>query len=114
MPTDPDNARKTPPIVSEYATDPDMQEIIALFVQEMPDRVEQLQSSWTQNQLDQVKRMAHQLKGAGGGYGYPTLGAAAGELESSLNSLAASSQTASLDEIRAQLDSLIDLCNRVA
>ncbi|MGE3109065.1 MAG: Hpt domain-containing protein [Phycisphaerales bacterium] len=114
MPTNPNNLGNPDPIASEFAGDPDMQEIITMFLQEMPDRVEQLQRLWRDSEFDQVKRIAHQLKGAGGGYGYPSLGAAAGALESSLNSLLNNTQGANLQSIRAQLDSLIDLCNRVS
>lgn len=116
MPSNPDNPTNRPntPLVSEYATDPDMQEILTLFIQEMPERVEALQKSWRASEFDQVKRLAHQLKGAGGGYGYPTLGEAAGKLEKSLNEAATKSHADSLESLRAQLDELVNLCNRVA
>lgn len=114
MPTEHDPQPSVQPIVSQFADDPDMQEIITMFVQEMPERVEQLQQSWRASEFDLVKRMAHQLKGAGGGYGYPELGNVAGQLENSLNQLAGSTQATNLDTIRKQLDALIEMCNRVA
>ncbi len=114
MPTGPEKEPQAAPIVSMFADDPDMQEIIGMFVQEMPERVEQLEQSWRASEFDLVKRVAHQLKGAGGGYGYPELGEVAGKLESSLNRLASSTQATSLDQIRAQLNELIDMCNRVS
>jgi len=114
MPSDPNNTAGQPNIRSEFASDPDMQEIIGLFVQEMPERIAQLQSSWTSGEFDAVKRLAHQLKGAGGGYGFPTLGQAAGKLESSVNTLVNNSHGTELNGIKAQLDALVELCNRVA
>lgn len=102
-----------PRLVSEFAGDPDMQELVDLFVSELPDRVARLHSTWNQTQLDEVKRLAHQLKGASAGYGFPTIGAAAGKLEDALHASNSANQS-SLNALKRDLDNLIDLCNRAA
>lgn len=102
-----------PRLVSEFAGDPDMQELVDLFVSELPDRVARLQSTWSQIQLDEVKRLAHQLKGASAGYGFPAIGAAAGKLEDALRTSDAANQL-TLNSLKRDLDNLIDLCNRAA
>lgn len=101
------------PLHSEFAGDPDMAELVDLFVQEMPQRIEQIHAAWHAQELGQVQRLAHQLKGASGGYGYPTLGEAAARLEKTLNQLSEGSQGASLLELRGKFDELIDLLRRV-
>jgi HPt (histidine-containing phosphotransfer) domain-containing protein len=102
-----------PRLVSEFAADPDMQELVGLFISELPDRVALLHSTWNQTQLDEVKRIAHQLKGASAGYGFPSIGAAAGKLEDALRASDSANQS-SLNSLKRDLDNLIELCNRAA
>ena len=60
-------------IVSELASDPDMVELVELFVQELPSRAAALETCLAQHDYEQLVRLAHQLKGAAGGYGFPTI-----------------------------------------
>lgn len=99
---------------SEFANDPDMGELVGLFVQEMPQRLAKLKSSWTEQDLEDVQRLAHQLKGAGGGYGFPALSSAAAEVEKSLVALSEGSARSSTQELRAKFEELIQLCQRVS
>lgn len=102
-----------PPIRSTYATDPDMRELVEFFVQEMPGRITSLRKAFEAAELADLTRLAHQLKGASGGYGFPTIGTKAGELESALKSSSAP-PTQTLAAIKANLDDLIDLCTRAS
>ena len=72
------------PIHSRFASDPEMREIVALFVAELPARLGELHKAWRTGDLDRIRIMAHQLKGAGGGYGFPELSTLAGELEAAI------------------------------
>jgi HPt (histidine-containing phosphotransfer) domain-containing protein len=69
------------PLFSDFASDPEMKELIEMFVSELPDRIEALSKAWNESEFELVGRLAHQLKGAGGGYGFPVIGEAAGRLE---------------------------------
>ena len=112
------------PLFSEFAKDPDMIELVELFVNELPARIKAMQEAIAANNLDVLKRAAHQLKGAGGGYGFPSVSAAAGRLEHSIvESAGGPSPTATaiptlppeslvLAKIRKELDDLVNLCNR--
>ncbi len=99
---------------SEFATDPDMAQIVQMFVQEMPERVRQLDEGWRAQRLEDVRRLTHQLKGASGGYGFPSLGEAAGEVEAALIALSEGSSKASLEDTRHRFEELINLCRRVS
>jgi len=102
-----------PPIRSTFASDPDMRELVEFFVQEMPGRITSLRKAFDAAELSDLTRLAHQLKGASGGYGFPSIGAKAGELESALKTSAVPpAQT--LATIKANLDDLIDLCIRAS
>ncbi len=97
------------PILSTYASDPDMLELIQMYVDEIPERARTIQDYWNRKDLTELKRIAHQIKGASGGYGFPSVGAAAGVLEHQLTA----TPSPDLTEVSRQIDELIDLCARV-
>jgi len=82
------------PIHSEYESDPDMMEIVVEFVAELKDRIATLESLHAAGDLDELRVLAHQLKGAGGGYGFPQITEVAGVLEASLKEAAPPEQIA--------------------
>jgi signal transduction histidine kinase len=55
---------------SSIALHPGMAPIIADLVRDLPGQVEQLRSMLQQQQLDPLRRLVHQLRGACGGYGF--------------------------------------------
>ena len=52
-----------------------------MFVAKLPDRVNLLSKLMQERNLDELKRTVHQLKGAGGGYGFPKITEAAAAAE---------------------------------
>lgn len=103
------------PLVSEFAHDPDMQELVGMFVDEMPERIRSLQDLWETRDLETLKRVAHQLKGASGGYGFMVVGKAAGHLEELLkNTPPERPPETELAALRSRVDELISLCRRVS
>ncbi|MBL8763337.1 MAG: Hpt domain-containing protein [Phycisphaerae bacterium] len=101
------------PIFSQFAQDPEMREIVGLFINEMPTRIAAMRSAWEGQRLEELRRLAHQLKGAGGGYGFPDLGSAAGGLESTLSAVSDGVLGPQLASLRAQFAELLSLCERV-
>jgi HPt (histidine-containing phosphotransfer) domain-containing protein len=102
-----------PPLRSKYAHDPDMAELVRLFVDELPERLKAVSAAWEGQRLSDLKRLAHQLRGASGGYGYPTIGAAAGALEDRIAGATTGAEP-DLESIRKSMDELLDLCRRAA
>lgn len=100
-------------LTSTLASDPDMLELVQMFVDEMPGRVEILQDQFNQHNFNDLRRTAHQLKGACGGYGFPSIGAVAGRLEHSLNEVLTRTSETDVDRLRKQVDELVDMCRRV-
>jgi HPt (histidine-containing phosphotransfer) domain-containing protein len=94
--------------VSEFANDPEMAELVELFVSEMPERIAALQRAWEEKHLTDLTRLSHQLKGASAGYGFPTIGTAAAVLEADLKRLNGAEQA--IDALAKQFQDLIDLC----
>ncbi|MEM1166454.1 MAG: Hpt domain-containing protein [Planctomycetota bacterium] len=95
------------PLRSEFADDPDMAELIELFVAEMPDRVSELHRSLESGDIDQLESIAHQLKGACGGYGFEVIGHAAAALEQVVRS-----GERDVSALRSEVESLVTLCSR--
>lgn len=103
--------RNTPPeLTSKFADDPEMSELIAFFSGELTQRVSAMQESIQNKDSEGLKRLAHQLKGAAGGYGYPTIGAAAAELDARLKT----APEGGLDTVQAEANALIELCRKAS
>ena len=66
---------------SEYADDPDLAEALDAFIAGLGDHVEAMGQAFMAGSYDELQREAHQLKGAGGSYGYPSVSEAAAVLE---------------------------------
>jgi HPt (histidine-containing phosphotransfer) domain-containing protein len=95
------------PLYSSLSSDPDLREIVDLFVEEMPGRVATMLQQLDAQDWDRLRRTAHQLKGAAGSYGFHALTPAAGKLEDAIRGQQSQKQ------IRRFADDLIDLCRRV-
>lgn len=101
------------PLLSVFEHDPDMGEIVALFVSEMPERANELRGAIESGNLDRAATIAHQLKGAAGGYGFEELGDIAAAAEQALKALASTDAGSSPNAIRAATASLVEACGRV-
>lgn len=99
-----------PAILSEFADDPDMIELVEDFVESMPERIESLRTAFESGSVEEVRRIAHQLKGASGGYGFGSVGSAAGELEAAVNH----DEGIQLEAVEGLMRDLVDMCSRIA
>ena len=86
-------------VVSMCADDPDFQEILAEFLECIATRPAELRALFEAGDLEALRVQAHQLKGAGGGYGYPGLTAAAAELEAACKLQILAGLDAALDRL---------------
>lgn len=97
------------PLISEFADEPELKELIQLFTSELPDRVRAIETAWSAREIGLLRRMVHQLRGASAGYGYPTIGSAAGAIEEGLRELGSADEPG-WKTVRRQVDHLVDLC----
>ena len=100
------------PLSSQFAHDPEMAELVEMFVSELPARMEALGTAWSGKNIADLTRMAHQLKGASAGYGFPTIGEAAGTLEHGLKALNATAAQNAVESLAREYRALVDLCAR--
>ena len=96
------------PLFSEYLDDPEMGELIEDFVIGLTGTVNQLRLAITREDVESVRRIAHQMKGAGGGYGFPDLSLVGGDLENVVEA-----EGAITPRVRARADAFIATCRRV-
>ena len=102
-------ARPDSPLRSEFADDPDMAELLVYFMGELQQRADRLNTAWQNANHDDLQMLAHQIRGAAGGYGFPTVTKSAAELEQAL--MSDETQVALLKE---KVEDLIALCRRAA
>ncbi len=77
------------PIRSIYEDDPDMLEIVREFAEQLPGRADSVEQLLSGGEKEDLQRLAHQLKGAGGGYGFAAVTEVAASLEQALKEGAA-------------------------
>jgi histidine phosphotransfer protein HptB len=97
----------TEPIYSTLTDDEELLELVELFVSELPERTGMLEEQLSRGDLLEVGRLAHQLKGAAGSYGFDDVTPYAAKLEQ----IARAGE--STDAAVAALNELIEICGRL-
>jgi signal transduction histidine kinase/CheY-like chemotaxis protein/HPt (histidine-containing phosphotransfer) domain-containing protein len=80
---------------------------VAGFVSRLPGRVNSLLSLSAAGEIDELRRMVHQLKGAGTGYGFPQITTTAAHAEAVIR------ESADLEAVRAAVLELVELARGV-
>lgn len=74
-------------LVSELLRDdPDMHDLVAEFVYGLDHRIQEIRQAYQQNDWDRLTTLTHQIKGAGGSYGFPSLSALGATMETGAKS----------------------------
>jgi len=64
-----------------FPDDPEMAALAEMFLEQLEIRIRELRDACRRGDLDTIRFGTHQLRGAAGGYGFPEIGLAAGEIE---------------------------------
>ena len=94
------------PLFSPLAADPDLSELVEMYVEEMPERIATIQSLLDASDWESLRRFAHQVKGAAGSYGFDPISPVAGTVEDSIR------DGAPEEAVRQAVDELLDMCAR--
>ena len=94
------------PIYSSLALDPGYIDLVVEFVSEFPIKAETIRRCIADENLALLQRTMHQMRGACGGYGFPTLSESAGKVEERLKA----GQT--LESVEANISEFINLLAR--
>jgi PAS domain S-box-containing protein len=109
-----DEAPQAPPVLgadgkiaSTMSNYRGMKKIIIEFVEGLPGEIAKIQDLLDHNDLNSLRRVAHQLRGTGGGYGFDVITDLAGNVEDAIN---AAETRESIDQ---RIRSLIGVIRRV-
>ncbi|MEX0818987.1 MAG: Hpt domain-containing protein, partial [Pirellulaceae bacterium] len=94
-------------VYSTLGLDPDLGDLVEMFVDEMPERVARLRACWDNGDMNGLERAAHQFKGAAGSYGFEEL---TPDLQRLDHSIRLSREEA---EILNAIEAVAELCSRV-
>lgn len=94
------------PLQSTMSHDPFMAELLLEFAGTLPERVQGIRDAHASGDHELLQRLAHQLKGAGGGFGYDAITAAARLVESGARDGVDDSQ------LLVAIQALDDICQR--
>src|SRR5262245_36637958 len=97
----------TAPVRSDFADDPGFRELLEEFAAAMPVRRDGLLEAHQKADWELLRTRAHQLKGAGGGFGFPRLSELAADLESACRAHDSA-------QIAGALEAVVGLLNRVS
>lgn len=105
--SDPGHTVLNGPVYSTFADDPDYADLLKMFVETMPEKRQAVEEAFGSGDLDGVRTQAHQLKGAGGGYGFDGLSSVAAELEEAC-------KAGDIDRVGLSLDRLLGYLDRLS
>jgi len=71
-------------IVSKLAYDPDLAEIVSIFIDDMPHFINNLRDTFMQDNLEKLAQLVHELKGSGGNLGFDIISDKAQALEKAI------------------------------
>lgn len=94
------------PLYSTLQDDPDLGEIVLMFIEEMQGRIDDLQTRLASGNWEDLARAAHQLKGAAGSYGFAPITDVAARVEYAVRSGRPEA------EILGSARELIEICRR--
>ena len=94
-------------IYSSFGDDPDLGDLVEIFVSEIPDRVATLLEAFESGDRESLRRTAHQLKGAAGSYGFDQLTPYSAALERSVI------DDCPEETVQQTLQELVDICKLV-
>lgn len=107
IPADDSAQQAGAPLYSSYANDPDMVMLVEDFVDQLPGHVAAIRTAANSDDLGGVTRLAHQLNGAAGGYGFMPVSHAAAALEK------AARAANSIGSLMPALEGLAQVCAQV-
>ena len=94
------------PVVHDIATDPEFEDIVGYFIEQLPEYVNNLKSFLDQEDWTALKELIHQLKGMGGAFGYQEITDRSEQIEQQLHE--------NNDEQASVLShQLIDFCEQI-
>lgn len=87
--------------------DSSLEDVVMMFVDGLKDRVLAMEAAARDGDFEVLRTSAHQLKGSGGGYGYPILTERAGVLEREAKAQEAEHCVAIVEELKRVCERIV-------
>ncbi len=102
------------PVVSDLAAFPQMHQMLACFVEQLPQRISEMLDAARLHDLAQLEKLIGDLKRSAGSHGFVAISREAAETERELHSTTSDANAPSMqtDDLSRTLDNLTDLCRR--
>ena len=94
-------------IASTMSDYPGMKKIIAEYVESLPGEIRKMQDMLNRGDMPPLRRVVHQLRGTGGGYGFDLISDLAGNVETAIDA------TEHHASVALKIKSLIDVIRRI-
>lgn len=88
------------------AEDPEILELVELFVQALPGKIQSISEACTLANWDDVRAVSHDVKGSAGSYGYPSLSALAATIERHAKEKDVADIPALIDKLAAMIEAV--------
>lgn len=98
--------KETPIVSNLLEEEPDLVEMVRYFIKTLPDDIDKIKQAASEGDWSTVRNLSHQLKGRGGGFGYPIVTEVASKIEFQL----ASENYPSVKSLVSELNSI---CERI-
>ena len=99
------SSRYAEPILSSLLNEePDLVELVQLFTKKLPEYVNKIKTAITDSDWPTATLVSHQLKGNGGGYGFPMVSEIASKIESHIEK----QDYPSVEQLVEELDTICD------
>ena len=107
-PSHEDQTDRSDPIVSDFADDDDMIDLIEWFAADLKKDITRVERAFEDGDIEDLKTITHQLKGSAGSYGFPTITQQAERLESCVR------EGASREDLEREVREFVSMCRRVS
>ena len=94
-------------IYSCFANDEDLGELVEMYVDEMPERINSIEEVRNSGDWEHLRTLAHQIKGSGQSYGFDIISQLAAAVEYSIR------EEEPEQDIDRKLGELLSACQRV-
>ena len=90
--------------------DPDIEEIVPIFLQDSRDDVESIMKALQQGDFETIRILGHSMKGAGGGYGFDDITDIGQYLEQAAKEKNSGMVTKQVEYLAAYLERVVVVC----
>jgi signal transduction histidine kinase/CheY-like chemotaxis protein/HPt (histidine-containing phosphotransfer) domain-containing protein len=95
-------------VSEEFMEDPEFKELVNKFLEDLPDKVNDINEAYQSQDWTNMKSLVHKLKGTGASFGYPVITELATQIHKDLQESNFSALKRTVDELNKTCESIFD------